>query len=129
MTEKEWLQVKREIGDRIVKEWQKYAPNMTWDNVIAVNIPTPYEYSQKNPNWVNGCMYTSNQNPSQWCNFRPIPEFAQYQVPGIENFWMASGSQHCGGVGTLGFSAYNCYKRMSQRYGLRKTWEEKGRMF
>jgi phytoene dehydrogenase-like protein len=129
LTEKEWIQVKREVGDRLIKEWQKYAPNMTWDNVIAVNIPTPYEYSQKNPNWVNGCMYTSNQSPSQWCNFRPIPEFAQYQVPGVEDFWMASGSQHCGGVGTLGFSAYNCYKRISQRLGLRKPWEEKGRMF
>jgi hypothetical protein len=42
---------------------------------------------------------------------------------------MASGSQHCGGTGTLGFSAYNCYKRISQRLGLRKPWEEKARMF
>jgi hypothetical protein len=42
---------------------------------------------------------------------------------------VASGSQHCGGVGTLGFSAYNCYKCISQRLGLRKPWKEKGRMF
>jgi phytoene dehydrogenase-like protein len=129
LTEKEWLQVREEVGDRFITEWQRYAPNMTWDNVIEVNIPTPMDIAGHNPNWVDGCMYTSNQNPSQWCNFRPIPEFAQYQVPGIEDFWMASGSQHTGGTGTLGFSAYNCYKRMAPRFGFRKTWEEQGRMF
>lgn len=129
LSEREWIQVRKEIGDRFIKEWQRYAPNMTWDNVIGVNIPTPLDIARKNPNWVDGCMYTSNQNPSQWSVFRPIPEFAQYQVPGIDNFWMASGSQHCGGTGTLGFSAYNCYKRLAQRFGFRKTWEEQGRMF
>ncbi len=129
LTEKEWLQVRKEVGERFVAEWQKYAPNMTWDNVIDVNIPTPLDIQARNPNWVEGCMYTSNQSPSQWANFRPIPELSQYQVPGIEDFWMASGSQHCGGTGTLGFSAYNCYKRLAQRFGFRKTWEEQGRMF
>lgn len=129
LSEREWIQVRKEVSERFIDEWQRYAPNMTWDNVIAVNIPTPLDIAQKNPNWVDGCMYTSNQSPSQWSIFRPIPEFAQYQVPGIEDFWMASGSQHCGGTGTLGFSAYNCYKRISQRLGLRKTWEETGRMF
>jgi len=129
LSEREWIQVRKEVGERFIAEWQKYAPNMTWDNVIAVNIPTPLDIAGHNPNWVDGCMYTSNQSPSQWSSFRPIPEFAQYQVPGIEDFWMASGSQHCGGTGTLGFSAYNCYKRLAQRFGLRKTWEETGRMF
>ncbi len=129
LSEREWVQVRKEVGERFINEWQRYAPNMTWDNVIGVNIPTPRDIAGHNPNWVDGCMYTSNQSPSQWSTFRPIPEFAQYQVPGIEDFWMASGSQHCGGVGTLGFSAYNCYKRLSQRFDLRKTWEEQGRMF
>jgi beta-carotene ketolase (CrtO type) len=129
LSEREWTEVRKEVGDRFIAEWQKYAPNMTWDNVIAVNIPTPLDIARKNPNWVEGCMYTSNQSPSQWGRFRPIPELAQYQVPGIEDFWMASGSNHCGGVGTLGFSAYNCYKRMAPRFGFRKTWEEQGRMF
>jgi phytoene dehydrogenase-like protein len=129
LTEREWVQVRKEVGDRFINEWQKYAPNMTWDNVIGVNIPTPMDIAGHNPNWVDGCMYTSNQSPSQWSGFRPIPEFAQYQVPGIEDFWMASGSQHTGGTGTLGFSAYNCYKRMAPLFGFRKTWEEQGRMF
>lgn len=129
LTEREWVQVRKEVGHRFVAEWQRYAPNMTWDNIIEVNIPTPMDIQGHNPNWVDGCMYTSNQSPSQWCNFRPIPELAQYQVPGIEGLWLASGSQHTGGTGTLGFSAYNCYKRLAPRFGFRKTWEEQGRMF
>ena len=129
MTEREWSQVRKEVGERFIKEWQRYAPNMTWDNVIEVNIPTSLDIANKNPNWTDGCMYTINQGPSQWSNFRPIPEFSQYQVPGIDNLWLASGAQHCGGSGTLGFSAYNCYKRMADPFGFRKTWEEQGRMF
>ena len=43
LTEKEWMQVRREVGERFINEWQKNAPNMTWDNVIDVNIPTPLD--------------------------------------------------------------------------------------
>jgi len=50
LSELEWVNVKREAGERIVAEWQKYAPNMTWDNVIAVEIGTPYDHQRRNAN-------------------------------------------------------------------------------
>jgi len=61
--------------------------------------------------------------PSQWGKYRPIPELAQYQVPGIENFYLASGHHN---VGLIGCSGYNCYKRIAQHLALKKPWE--GRM-
>jgi phytoene dehydrogenase-like protein len=111
------------MGDRIAAEWQKYAPNMTRDNIIAINVGTPYEHEQKNANWVDGDVQPPAITPSQWGKNRPIPELAQYQVPGIENFYLASGHHN---VGLIGCSGYNCYKRIAQHLDLKKPWE--GRM-
>ena len=128
LSEREWVKLKREAGDCVLAEWRKYAPNMTPDNVIAINIGCPYEHQLTNISWVDGNV---NSSPAplanQWGKLRPIPELAQYQVPGIENLWLASGSCHHG-VGLLGAAGYNCYKRMAQKLGLRKPWEEQGRL-
>jgi phytoene dehydrogenase-like protein len=123
LSEREWMQVKKEVGDLIATEWQNYAPNMTRDNIIGINVGTPYDHFQKNPNWVDGDVQPPAITPSQWGKNRPIPELAQYQVPGIENFYLASGHHN---VGLIGCSGYNCYKRIAQHLGLKKPWE--GRM-
>ena len=125
LNDQEWIQLKKETGDRIAAEWQKYAPNMTRDNIIAINIGTPYDHVRKNANWVDGDVQPPSIIPSQWGKNRPIPELAQYQVPGIENFYLASGHHN---VGLVGGSGYNCYKRIAQHHGFRKPWEEQGRL-
>ncbi len=125
-TEKEWMQIKKEAPDHFLKEWQKYAPNMTWDNVIATNIDTPWDIMHRSDNFLEGNWGLIPGLPSQWGAMRPIPEFAQYQIPGIEDFWMASGSCHFS-LGLAGYAAYCCYKRMAQKLNLWKPWE--GRMY
>ena len=125
-TEKEWMQIKKEAPDHFLKEWQKYAPNMTWDNVIATNIDTPWDIMHRSDNFLEGNWGLIPGTPSQWGDQRPIPEFAQYQIPGIEDFWMASGSCHFS-LGLQGWAGYDCYKRMAQKLNLWKPWE--GRMY
>jgi phytoene dehydrogenase-like protein len=125
-TEKEWLQIKKEAPDHFLKEWQKYAPNMTWDNVIAANIDTPWDIMHRSDNFLEGNWGLIPGTPSQWGAMRPIPEFAQYQIPGIEDFWMSSGSCHFS-LGLTGWAGYNCYKRIAQKLDLWKPWE--GRMY
>jgi phytoene dehydrogenase-like protein len=118
-TEKEWMQIKKEAPDHFLKEWQRYAPNMTWDNVIATNVDTPWDIMHRSDNFLDGNWGLIPGLPSQWGNMRPIPEFAQYQIPGIEDFWMASGSCHFS-LGLAGYAAYDCYKRMAQKLNLWK---------
>lgn len=125
-TEKEWMQIKKEAPDHFLKEWQKYAPNMTWDNVIATNIDTPWDIMHRSDNFLEGNWGLIPGTPSQWGDQRPIPEFAQYQIPGIEDFWMSSGSCHFS-LGLQGWAGYDCYKRMAQKLNLWKPWE--GRMY
>jgi beta-carotene ketolase (CrtO type) len=125
-TEKEWMQIKKEAPDHFLKEWQKYAPNMTWDNVIAANIDTPWDIMHRSDNFLEGNWGLIAGTPSQFGANRPIPEFAQYQIPGIEDFWMASGSCHYS-LGLTGWAGYNCYKRIAQKLNLWKPWE--GRLY
>lgn len=120
-TEAEWMQIKKEAPDHFLKEWQKYAPNMTWDNVIAANIDTPWDIMHRSDNFLDGNWGLIPGIPSQWCTLRPIPEFAQYQIPTIENFWMAAGSCHYS-QGLTGWAGYNCYKRIAQKHDLWKPW-------
>jgi phytoene dehydrogenase-like protein len=120
LSEREWMQVKKEVGDLIATEWQNYAPNMTRDNIIGINVGTPYDHFQKNPNWVDGDVQPPAVIPSQWGKNRPIPELAQYQVPGVNNLYLASGHHN---VGLIGCSGYNCYKRIAQHLDLKKPWE------
>jgi len=127
LSEREWLQLKKEAADQYLREWQRYAPNMTQENVIGIHIGTPYDHQQENANWVDGCWATLSFTPAQSYKFRPLPELAQYQIPGIENFYMASGSSHAGGIATAGFAGYGCYKRIAQKLDLWKPWE--GRLY
>jgi phytoene dehydrogenase-like protein len=125
-TEAEWMQIKKEAPDHFLRQWQKYAPNMTWDNVIAANIDTPWDIMQRSDNFVDGNWGLISGTPSQWGAMRPIPEFSQYQIPGIEDFWMASGSCHYS-LGLTGWAGYNCYKRIAEKHDLWKPWE--GRLY
>lgn len=125
-TEAEWMQIKKEAPDHFLKQWQRFAPNMTWGNVIAANIDTPWDIMHRSDNFVEGNWGLIAGTPSQWGSMRPIPEFAQYQIPEIQDFWMAAGSCHYS-LGLTGWAGYNCYKRIAQKHDLWKPWE--GRLF
>lgn len=125
-TEAEWMQIKKEAPDHFLQEWRRFAPNMTWDNVIAANIDTPWDIMHRSDNFLEGNWGLIPGIPSQWGASRPIPEFAQYQIPTIDNFWLPNGSCHYS-LGLTGWAGYNCYKRMAQKYDLWKPWE--GRMY
>jgi len=125
-TEAEWMQIKKEAPDHFLQEWKRFAPNMTWDNVIEANIDTPWDIMHRSDNFLEGNWGLISGTASQWGASRPIPDFAQYQIPTIENFWLPNGSCHYS-LGLTGWAGYNCYKRMAQKYDLWKPWE--GRMY
>jgi phytoene dehydrogenase-like protein len=127
-SEKDWLKMKREIVDRALQDWQIYAPNMTWDNVISHNIQTPLDVTyrhldMKEGGWVEGAMMLSQQD-----RFRPLPEISNYKIPGVENMYICSSNLHsCGGIGRG--SSYCCFKVITEDFKLPKIWEEKGREY
>jgi len=123
-SEREWLKMKHEVVGRMLNDWQIYAPNMTWDNVISHNIQTPLDVTYRHPDmkeggWVEGAMMLSQQD--RW---RPISEMSDYRVPTVENMFICSSNLHsCGGIGRG--SSYNCFKVIADQYDLPKKWENR----
>jgi phytoene dehydrogenase-like protein len=128
LTEREWLEFKKSHAEAVIKLWQEYAPNMTWDNVIGYVPRTPYdacEMANMAPTGNTGIIDRSI--PSQLGRYRPIPELARHRTP-IENLYATGSAWHPHGQGAC-WQAYNCYKIIAEDFGLRKPWEEQGRSF
>ena len=126
-TLREWLSLKKEFTEHLLKQWQIYAPNMTWDNIIGIHYNCPYETRMRNSAMPEGSWLHITWNPAQAGRNRPIPELSRYRMP-IKNLYMASGSCHSYGTVT-GDPGYNCYKIIAEDFGLEKGWEKAGRPY
>ena len=126
LTEQEWKEFERTHAEEAIELWQKYAPNMTWDNVIGFNPVTPYYTANFAKNYgPAGNWAIIDFCGSQMGRCRPIPELANHRTP-IKNLY-ASGAGWHPIAGAHGAQGYNCYKILAEDLGLRKLWEEKRR--
>jgi len=123
-----WMQYTKDHARWMIKEWGKFAPNVTWDNVINYFPTTPYHTSKRGLNFgPNGNHHVIDMPVSQMGRNRPIPELAFHRVPEIKNFY-ATGTAW--GVSQASWSqGYTCYKAIAKDFGLRKPWEEDGRPY
>ena len=113
----------------MIAEWRKYAPNMTDDNIIGIEIDTPGDFARRDPTNIEGS-WQMGVSPiiSQWGRHRPITEFAQYKVPGIDGLYCTGIGWHSNFGSPAGF-AYNMYKQAAWDLGLREFWKEAGRAY
>ncbi len=122
LTERQWLDFKKSHAQAVIKLWQEYAPNMTWDNVIGYLPRTPYdacELANMAPTGNTGII--DRGIPSQLGRNRPIPELARHRTP-IENLYATGSAWHPHGQGAC-WQGYNCYKIIAEDLGLGKPWE------
>ncbi|MFC1967943.1 phytoene desaturase family protein [Chloroflexota bacterium] len=128
-TEQEWKELEKTMADAQLKHWQKYAPNVTWDNIIGYVPVTPFSTSQMARNWGrrHGNWSVIDQSPSQVGRWRPLLELSSGRMP-IKNLY-ATGGGWAPGAGGWGAGGYCIYKVMAEDFGLRKPWEEKGRPY
>ena len=126
-TEPEWLQIKRDFVPEMIRQWQWYAPNMTRDNIIAVDIQSSIDIEKRNINMIEGCTAVGKMITSQMGRFRPFPELSRYKTP-IENLYICGAGTHPG-IGTGRPNSYNCFKIIAEDFGLKKIWAEKGRRY
>jgi phytoene dehydrogenase-like protein len=126
-SEREWLQKKREFVDELFKQWARYAPNMTKDNLIEAFITTPLDVIYRHPDMIEGGWVEGAMHAYQLGRFRPVPELSNYRTP-VKNFYICSSNLHsAGGIGRG--SSYNCYKVIAADFGLEKFWETSGRSY
>ncbi len=125
----EWKELEKSIADAFIRQWQKFAPNMTWDNVIGYLPVTPYYTANHARNFgpQHGNYGVIDSTPPQMGRNRPLLELSSGKMP-ISNLYATGAAWHPN-HGAAGWQGYNIYKLMSQDFGLRKPWEEKGRPY
>jgi len=123
-TEREWLALKKQHAEDMIKYWQIFAPNMTWDNVIGYAPDTPFDCLRLKNMGPDGNWNIIDNVPHQSGAFRPIPELADHRTP-IKNLY-ATGAGWSAGGATVG-SGYICYKVIAEDLGLAKPWLDPGK--
>ena len=123
LSEQEWKEFKKKHAQDIIKEWQGFAPNMSWDNVISYLPLTPLDCTHASNYGPEGCNIILDCTPNQ-VRYRPTPELVHHRTP-IKALYATGGGWHYGG-GAWACSGYNCYKIISQDMSLTKPWQEKG---
>ncbi len=121
LTEAEWLSFKKKHAEDVLAEWQKHAPNMTWDNVIGYYAHTPYDCCELHNMAPQGNWAVIDHTASQMSRFRPISELSRYGTP--INKLYATGAGWHPQSGANCYSAYCCYKVVADDLGLKKPWE------
>lgn len=126
LSEREWLEFKKVHAEDVIREWQQFAPNMTWDNIIDYDPITPYDTAGRLTNMAPYGGWCAGMKVEGWrpLSMKPITEFARHRVPGIKGLYVTGGAWMAGASCNAGYKAY---KAMAEDFGLRKPWEEKGR--
>lgn len=125
MTEKEWKAFEMKHAEDVIQFWQKYAPNMTWDNVIGFSPVTPYYTANFARNYAPaGNWGIIDMCGSQMGRFRPILELSDHRTP-VKNLYGSGAGWHPM-PGAHGMQGYNCYKILAEDFSLKKPWEGKG---
>jgi len=125
LSEREWLKLKKQHAEDMIRLWQTFAPNMTWDNVIGVATDTPYDCCRMKNMAPEGNWNVLDPVPHQTGTFRPIPELSDYRTP-IKNLY-ATGVGWSWGNGASVGEGYSCYKTIAGDLGLPKPWLEPGK--
>jgi phytoene dehydrogenase-like protein len=108
----EWREIAERFTDNLLREWARYAPNMTRDNLIASRVYTPDDIQRERPNMIEGGYSTGSTIASQIGRFRPIPDQTGYRVL-LDNVFDCSANLHSGpGIGRG--SSYNCFREIAQ---------------
>lgn len=111
-----WPEVKARYMDNLLREWSRYAPNMTPDNVIASRVYGPDDIERRRPDMLEGGYSTGSTIASQVGRFRPIPELTGYRLP-IDNLYDCSANLHSGpGIGRG--SSLNCFREIARDHSL-----------
>ena len=129
LSEKQWMEFKKVQMEEELKEWRKFAPNMTEENMIGYYPLTSYDAANLLNMYPDGNMGSgADIAPGQMGKFRPIPEWAGHRIPGINGLYATSAAWHPM-LGGSGWQGYNCYKVIAEDLGLPKPWEKEGRPY
>ncbi len=111
-----WRELKQRFLDNLLREWQRYAPNMTPDNVIASRVYGPDDIERERPDLAEGGYSAGSTIASQLGRFRPIPGLSGYRML-LDNLYNCSANLHSG-PGIARGSSWNCVQEIARDLAL-----------
>lgn len=117
-----WDAAKEETADAVFDEMCKYTTNMDRSKIIARYVTTPLDYHRRSRLMREGDIFGIGTVTAQFLGRRPIPELAQYTIPGVESLYLVGCGQHPGGGVTLGGRATAMKMLMDWKIDLKKAF-------
>ncbi|MDP2724917.1 MAG: hypothetical protein Q8O44_01465, partial [Syntrophales bacterium] len=126
--EKEWKEIEKRHANEIIAFWERYCPNVTWDNVIGHVPITPYFTAKHAPNYgPQGNWDVIDISGPQIGRFRPIAELADLKNFPIKDLYPCSAAWHPYG-GAMSMQGYWVYKVIAEKHRLtmppEKNWAD-----
>jgi phytoene dehydrogenase-like protein len=116
-----WDEIKEDYADKCLEFWQKYAPNMDKNNIIARKVCAPIDITRRNPSMIGGDFSGGSLDLDQSGIFRPFLDTPPYRTP-VEDLYMCGPSSHPGG-GCSGAPGYNSANIIAEDFKIKKWWK------
>ncbi len=122
LTEAEWDEVKNTYNARFLELWEKYAPNMTRENVIADALYTPFDMEQE-----------MGMPEGDFGHGRPKSGILDLSAVGDRSLgWSRTGTEGlylCAGNGVSAGPGYSAFKAIAADFKLPEIWKRDGRIY
>ncbi|MBL7119647.1 MAG: NAD(P)/FAD-dependent oxidoreductase [Dehalococcoidia bacterium] len=116
-----WEQRSKELEEAILAKWQRVAPNIKPENIIATNMETPEDIETRFPNMRRGAIKHGDYMPVQLGSFRPNQDCYTTKTP-IEGLYVCGASTYPGGL-VLGGPGYLGANKVAEDLGVTKWWK------
>jgi phytoene dehydrogenase-like protein len=116
-----WLHRREEIQAAMLAKWQKAAPNLTSDVIVATAMEDPEEIEIRFPHMRRGSIKHGDYRPLQMGCYRPNQECSSTRTP-IEGLYVCGVSVYPGGL-VLGGPGYLGANKVAEDLGVQKWWK------
>lgn len=118
LREGNWDEKRELLGDRVVRQIAKYAPNVP-NSIVARQVLTPLDL-ERTYGLTEGNIFHGDLNLQQLFFMRPVPGWSQYRMP-IRGLYLCGAGAHPGG-GVTGAPGRNA-ARQALRDWKRGSWQ------
>lgn len=97
-----WEHHRQDYADAIWEEYKSYTTNLDDSKIIARHIESPLEHHRHSASMMHGDIFGIGTTMGQNMGRRPIPELAQFKIPGLESLYLVGPFMHPGGTVNFG---------------------------
>jgi len=121
-----WEARTKEVTQKVLERWQRYAPNMTSKNIEMVHAETPVDIERRLPSMRRGSIKHGDYLPLQMGMFRPNEQCSQNRTP-IQGLYTCGASNYPGGL-VLGGPGYLAANAVAEDLQVKKWWKPTANM-